>query len=110
MTAAAGAAGGIATRLSDGRRRRGRGNRHAALTATVTPPLSPLPPRGQTAWMPLPYLKLHGIVFLFAASPETERLRINAWVAERTRERIQNIIPENALPEATQLVLANAVY
>ena len=46
----------------------------------------------------------------FAASPETERLRINAWVAERTRERIQNIIPENALSKLTRLVLANAVY
>jgi serpin B len=35
---------------------------------------------------------------------------INDWVAEETRQRIQNLIPEGALDEMTRLVLANAVY
>ena len=46
----------------------------------------------------------------FAAKPETERLRINAWVAERTRERIGEIIPAGGVSENTKLVLANAVF
>ena len=35
---------------------------------------------------------------------------INDWVAEQTRQRIQNLIPAGALDAATRLVLANAVY
>jgi serpin B len=35
---------------------------------------------------------------------------INDWVAEQTRQRIQNLIPAGALDRLTRLVLANAVY
>lgn len=35
---------------------------------------------------------------------------INDWVAQQTRERIQNLIPAGALDAVTRLVLVNAVY
>jgi serpin B len=35
--------------------------------------------------------------------------QINQWVAERTQQRIQNLLP-SALSDATRLVLVNAVY
>jgi serpin B len=41
---------------------------------------------------------------------ESARRRINSWVAERTRDRITNLIPPKALDKDTTLVLANAIY
>ncbi len=41
---------------------------------------------------------------------ESVRQRINAWVAEVTRARIQNLVPPGTLTPLTRLVLANAVY
>ncbi|MBN2489755.1 MAG: serpin family protein [Planctomycetes bacterium] len=38
------------------------------------------------------------------------RARINEWVAQRTRERIQNIVPEGLPAPDTLLALANAIY
>jgi len=38
------------------------------------------------------------------------RDRINAWVAEQTRERIKNIIPEGQPSPDVRLALANAIY
>lgn len=35
---------------------------------------------------------------------------INDWVADKTQQRIRNLIPPGALDELTRLVLANAVY
>ena len=35
---------------------------------------------------------------------------INDWVAEKTRDRIQNLVPAGALNEVTRLVLVNALY
>jgi serpin B len=35
---------------------------------------------------------------------------INKWVAERTRDRIRDLIPVGALNEMTRLVLTNAIY
>ena len=35
---------------------------------------------------------------------------INNWVAQQTQNRIQNIVPPNAIDAATRLVLANAIY
>jgi serpin B len=46
----------------------------------------------------------------FKSAPESARQQINNWVAQQTREKIQNIIPDGALSEATRLVLANAIY
>lgn len=45
----------------------------------------------------------------FAAS-EAARQTINDWVAEQTRDKIQDLIPEGALNELTRLVLTNAIY
>jgi len=41
---------------------------------------------------------------------ETARRTINDWVAEQTRDRIQDLIPGGALTRDTQLVLTNAIY
>lgn len=46
----------------------------------------------------------------FRTDPDQARNDINAWVAEQTEDRIQDIIPENAITEITRLVLANAVW
>jgi serpin B len=46
----------------------------------------------------------------FKSSPESARQQINDWVAQQTREKIQNIIPGGALSDATRMVLANAIY
>jgi len=36
--------------------------------------------------------------------------QINAWVAENTKNKIQNIIPPDAVNETSRLVLVNAIY
>jgi serpin B len=41
---------------------------------------------------------------------EAARERINSWVADRTREKIQDLAPPGILDALTQLVLVNAVY
>lgn len=46
----------------------------------------------------------------FRNAPDAARQQINAWVAENTEDRIQNIVPEGAITEETRLALANAVY
>src|SRR6266481_3072105 len=46
----------------------------------------------------------------FVADPAAATQRINKWVADQTRDRIRNLIPEGALDKTTRLVLANALY
>lgn len=46
----------------------------------------------------------------FRGNAESCRGVINAWVEERTRNRIQNLIPPGAVNPLTRLVLVNAVY
>lgn len=46
----------------------------------------------------------------FAGDPRGETKTINAWVARQTRDRIQDLIPADALNKLTRLVLVNAVY
>jgi serpin B len=46
----------------------------------------------------------------FAGNAEKERLRINAWVEDKTRDRIENLIPPGGVDPVTTLVLVNAVY
>ena len=46
----------------------------------------------------------------FRGAPEAVRGRINAWVAEQTRERIPVILPPSSVDTGTTLVLVNAVY
>lgn len=46
----------------------------------------------------------------FVGRPQQSCDAINAWVAEQTRDKIQNLIPSDAIRPDTQLVLTNAVY
>jgi len=46
----------------------------------------------------------------FRSNPSGATKTINDWVAEKTRDRIQNLIPGGALDGLTRLVLVNAVY
>ncbi len=46
----------------------------------------------------------------FANDTEGSRETINSWVAENTRNRILNLIPQGVIAADTKLVLTNAVY
>ena len=46
----------------------------------------------------------------FLRASEEARQAINAWVAEQTADKIQDLIPQNAVDSTTRLVLANAIY
>src|SRR6266850_1085938 len=46
----------------------------------------------------------------FVAAAEAVRGEINHWVAERTKDKIQDILPPGSLNDLTRLVLANAIY
>jgi len=46
----------------------------------------------------------------FQKNPEKARAEINRWVAERTKDRIREVIPKGALSAATRITLVNAFY
>jgi len=46
----------------------------------------------------------------FITGAETARNEINQWVAQNTKDKIQDILPAGSLDELTRLVLANAIY
>ena len=46
----------------------------------------------------------------FMTMPEESRLTINDWVADRTEDRIKELIPKDVIDEFTRLVLTNAIY
>ena len=46
----------------------------------------------------------------FRTQPETQRLAINAWVSEETRNRINDLIPAGAIDVLTRAVLVNAIH
>ncbi|MGO8925855.1 MAG: serpin family protein [Limisphaerales bacterium] len=46
----------------------------------------------------------------FKTGAEAIRREINGWVAEQTKDKIQDILPPGSLDAATRLVLANAIY
>ncbi len=46
----------------------------------------------------------------FVRQASQERVRINAWVSQNTRDRIKDIIPAGVLSPETRLVIANAIY
>ena len=46
----------------------------------------------------------------FARQPEPSRVRINDWVAEKTRQKIKDLIPPGCITPLTRLVLTNAIY
>jgi len=46
----------------------------------------------------------------FKKDPEAARAYINKWVADQTRDKIRDLIPQGGIKELTRLVLANAIY
>ncbi len=46
----------------------------------------------------------------FKANPEAARQLINQWVADATRERITDLLPEGSIDELVRLVLVNTVF
>lgn len=46
----------------------------------------------------------------FRAAPEASREQINDWVADRTEDRVRDLIPPELIHPLTRMVLANAVY
>ena len=46
----------------------------------------------------------------FIGSPDPSRLLINDWVAQRTEDRIKDLLPEGSVNVLTRLVLTNAIY
>lgn len=46
----------------------------------------------------------------FKKDPEAARAHINKWVADQTRDRIRDLVPQGGIKELTRLVLANAIY
>ena len=46
----------------------------------------------------------------FVADPEAARKAINDYIAEKTEQRIKDLIPNGAINDMTRLVLTNAIY
>jgi serpin B len=46
----------------------------------------------------------------YRKAPEPARQAINAWVAERTRKRITELIPRGVIDERTRMTLVNALW
>ena len=46
----------------------------------------------------------------FQSNAEEIRLQINEWVAQKTQQKIQNLLSERSLASSTRLVLVNAIY
>lgn len=46
----------------------------------------------------------------FSSQPEAARQNINKYIAEKTEDRIKDLIPEGAIDPLTRLVLTNAIY
>lgn len=46
----------------------------------------------------------------FLSAPEAARMRINDWIAQQTKNRIQHMLARGTVDEATRLVLTNAIY
>ncbi len=46
----------------------------------------------------------------FVEAPERSRVTINDWVADRTEDRVKDLIPAGAIDVDTRLVLTNAIY
>jgi len=45
----------------------------------------------------------------FLTDPDGGRLEVNAWVADQTNDRIQDLLPAGSVTSDTRLVLANAI-
>jgi serpin B len=46
----------------------------------------------------------------FKGEHEAARARVNAWVVDRTHDRIRDLVPEGGVDASTRLVLVNAIY
>jgi len=46
----------------------------------------------------------------FQGAAEEQRQKINKWVAERTEQRIKDLLPPRMIDSSTRLVLVNALY
>ncbi len=46
----------------------------------------------------------------FADNPEVARQTINGWVEDKTKKRIEDLIPAGVISQSTRLVLVNAIY
>lgn len=46
----------------------------------------------------------------FITNPEGARTQINEWIAERTKDKIQNLLPANSIKPDTRLVIGSAIY
>lgn len=46
----------------------------------------------------------------FAGATEESRRIINTWVAQKTQDKIQDLIPEGIVTSSTRFVLTNAIY
>ena len=46
----------------------------------------------------------------FKNNPNQERVTINNWVSDQTKEKIKDLLPENSVSTDTRMVLVNAVY
>ena len=46
----------------------------------------------------------------FINSPDPSRKVINQWVSDETKEKINNLLPENSITSDTKMVLVNAIY
>ncbi len=46
----------------------------------------------------------------YQSDPEGAREEINAWVADETEDRIDDLLPQGSLDDLTRLVLVNAIY
>ena len=46
----------------------------------------------------------------FIGQPEVERTAINSWVEQKTRDKIQDLMPAGSIDGMTRLVLVNAIY
>ncbi len=46
----------------------------------------------------------------FKQIPEKVRGRINSWVADKTKNKIKNLMPKDSITIRTRLVLTNAIY
>jgi len=46
----------------------------------------------------------------FEADPEAARQHINDWIAEKTRDRIKDLLAQGSVDTMTRLILTNAIY
>ncbi len=52
-----------------------------------------------------------GILLMdFINSPDPSRKIINQWVSDETKDKINNLLPENSITSDTKMVLVNAIY